>query len=179
MFNRVMTKDNVAVMVLLEDVKTGSRAVVANSHIHSNPAFADVKLVQVGLLLEEVEGFTSKHASTNIPTVICGDFNSTPDSGVYEFLTKGSIKQGHSDFGQHVYGHYTTKGLSHNLASLKSAYATIGELPFTNYTPRFKGVLDYIWYTADTLDTASVLGPIDQDYLDKIVGFPNPHFPSE
>ncbi|KAI9492340.1 Endonuclease/exonuclease/phosphatase [Zychaea mexicana] len=190
-FNRVMIKDNVAVMIMLQDKKTGLRVLVANSHIHWDPQFADVKLVQVGILLEEIERFTEKHtheeggspatkSSVSIPTVICGDFNSTPDSGVYELLAKGSVKQNHSDFGSHVYGKYTTEGLKHHLSSpLKSAYASIGELSFTNYTPRFRGVLDYIWYTTDTLDTVSVLGPIDQDYLDKVVGFPNPHFPSE
>ncbi|KAI7861007.1 Endonuclease/exonuclease/phosphatase [Circinella umbellata] len=185
-FNRVMTKDNIAIMILLEDIKSGSRAVVANSHFHWDPQFADVKLVQAGILLEEIEQFIQKHhhhhlsSTTNmIPTVICGDFNSTPDSGVYELLSKGSVKQNHNDFGDHIYGHYTSKGLKHHLSSLKSAYSSIGELPFTNYTPRFKGVLDYIWYTADTLDTVSLLGPIDPDYLNKVVGFPNPHFPSD
>ncbi|KAI9249754.1 Endonuclease/exonuclease/phosphatase [Phascolomyces articulosus] len=191
-FNRVMVKDNVAIMILLQDIKTGSRVLVANSHIHWDPQYADVKLVQVGILLEEIERFTEKHRGhdkdedaastskkTSIPTVICGDFNSQPDSGVYELLAKGSIKKNHPDFDNHVYGNYTSKGIKHNLTPLKSAYASIGELPFTNYTPRFKGVLDYIWHTADTLETVSVLGPIDQDYLDKVVGFPNPHFPSD
>ena len=113
-----------------------------------------------------------------IPVVVCGDLNSNPTSGVYEFLSTGSLPPDHEDFLQHTYGKYTTEGLRHRLG-LKSAYAGIGELSMTNYTPTFKGTLDYIWYTTANLSVNSVLGEVDQGYLDKVVGFPNAHFPSE
>lgn len=180
-YNRVMNKDNIAVFTMLEDKNTNKRILVANSHIHWDPSHADVKLVQVGVLMDEINKFSSKHTSSatdKMPTIICGDFNSAPDSGVYEFFSKGTIQQDHDDFGNHSYGTYTTEGLSHPL-SLKSAYSNVGELPFTNYTPGFKGVLDYIWYTTNTLDIISLLGSIDNEYLSKVVGFPNAHFPSE
>lgn len=180
-YNRVMNKDNIAVFTMLEDKNTNKRIIVANSHIHWDPSHADVKLVQVGVLMDEIDKFSSKHTSSSadkVPTIICGDFNSAPDSGVYEFFSKGSIQQDHDDFGNHSYGTYTTEGVSHPL-SLKSAYSNVGELPFTNYTPGFKGVLDYIWYTTNTLDIISLLGSIDNEYLGKVVGFPNAHFPSE
>ncbi|ORZ01798.1 Endonuclease/exonuclease/phosphatase [Syncephalastrum racemosum] len=189
-YNRVMTKDNIAVMTILENKETLARILVANSHIHWDPTFADVKLVQVGMLMDELDKFASRHlasrsadspsyASTaKLPTIIAGDFNSTPESGVYEFLSKGVVRQDHDDFGDHTYGSYTTEGLAHRL-NLKSAYSPIGELPFTNYTPNYKGVLDYVWHSSNTLDVLSLLGPIDQDYLGKVVGFPNAHFPSE
>ncbi|KAL9544644.1 hypothetical protein MBANPS3_007511 [Mucor bainieri] len=178
-YNRVMNKDNVAVLAVLEDIHTQQRTLVANSHLHWDPSDADVKLVQTGVLMEEMHKFASKHGATDkLPTIICGDFNSDPQSGVYEFLSKGVIQQHHSDFGSHSYGTYTTEGLSHPL-SLKSAYSHVGELPFTNYTPGYKGALSYIWYTSSLLDAISLLGPIDPDYLAKVVGFPNAHFPSD
>ena len=49
----------------------------------------------------------------------------------------------------------------------------------TNHTPSYQGVLDYLWYSERTLGVTGVLGPIDAGYLDKCVGFPNAHFPSE
>ncbi|KAL0088828.1 Endonuclease/exonuclease/phosphatase [Phycomyces blakesleeanus] len=203
-YNRVMTKDNIAILTMLENRDTLERVLVANSHIHWDPSFADVKLVQVGMLMDQIEAFATKHlqppattattsadgssngsgsgrvygSTSKLPTIICGDFNSVPDSGVYEFLSKGSVRQDHDDFGDHIYGNYTTDGLSHKL-SLKSSYSHIGELPFTNYTPTFKGVLDYIWYSNNTLDVISLLGAIDKDYVSKAVGFPNAHFPSD
>ena len=190
-YNRVMNKDNVAALVILQDKNTHQRMLVANTHIHWVPSDADVKLVQVGVLMDEIQKLATKHLApmkgmtgptyssvAQLPTVICGDFNSVPDSGVYEFFSKGAIQQDHDDFGDHSYGTYTTEGLSHPL-SLKSSYSHMGELPFTNYTPGFKGVLDYAWYTTNTLDVISLLGPIDTDYLSKVVGLPNAHFPSE
>jgi CCR4-NOT transcription complex subunit 6 len=199
MYNRVMTKDHIGVVVLLENRDSGSRLIVANTHIHWDPAFRDVKLVQVAMLMDELakigdrfanfpakltvaEGFppAPKYTDgTRIPTLICGDFNSVPDlSGVYQFLSSGALDGKHEDFMGHVYGNYTKEGLSHKLA-LKSAYSNIGELPFTNLTPLYVGVLDYIWYTNNSLAVTGLLGEVDSGYLSKAVGFPNAHFPSE
>ncbi|KAI7853842.1 Endonuclease/exonuclease/phosphatase [Circinella umbellata] len=191
-YNRVMTKDNIAVLTMLENKETLARVLVANSHIHWDPSFADVKLVQVGMLMDEIDKFATKHlnppasspngivysATSKLPTIIAGDFNSSPDSGVYEFLSKGAVKKDHIDFGDYLYGDYTTDGLTHKLP-MKSSYAQIGELPFTNYIADFQGVLDYVWYSTNTLDVLSLLGPIDKEYLSKVVGFPNAHFPSD
>lgn len=188
MFNRVITKDNIAIVTLLENKETLSRVIVVNCHIHWDPTYADVKLVQVAMLMDELDKLAQKWCTSNSPynytspqkisTIICGDFNSTPDSGVYEFLTRGIIRQDHDDFGDHRYGTYTSEGLSHKL-SLKSAYSNIEELPFTNFTPSFTGVIDYVWYSTNTLSVTGLLGGIDKEYLTKMVGFPNAHFPSE
>jgi CCR4-NOT transcription complex subunit 6 len=62
---------------------------------------------------------------------------------------------------------------------LKSAYGAIGELPFTNYTPDFKDILDYIWYSSNSLHVSALLGEVDKDYLQRVPGFPNYHFPSD
>ncbi|KAI8577796.1 hypothetical protein K450DRAFT_250045 [Umbelopsis ramanniana AG] len=192
-YNRVMTKDNIAVMLMLENKHTHARILVVNTHLHWDPSFADVKLVQIGLLMEEAIKFAERHlqptpesspeapvyeSATQLPTIICGDFNSVPSSGVYEFLSRGSVKQDHEDFGNHAYGAYTTEGLTHDL-NLRSAYSSLNELPFTNYTPGYKGVLDYIFPSANTFSVSGVLGPIDKEYISRQVGFPNPHFPSD
>ena len=55
MFNRVLGKDHIATICLFENIHTGTRLIVANAHIHWDPAFSDVKVVQVALLVEEVE----------------------------------------------------------------------------------------------------------------------------
>ncbi|KAL7281524.1 hypothetical protein ACG7TL_004840 [Trametes sanguinea] len=213
MFNRVLGKDHIAVVALLENKETGTRLIVSNTHLAWDPQFCDVKLVQAALLVEEVEkiahnfakypprlppssiagasnanGAGENNASSRpppvytdgykIPIIVCGDFNSIPESGVYEFLSNGSIPPDHEDFLQHTYGKYTSEGLRHRL-NLKSAYAGMGELPLTNHTPSFKGAIDYIWYTSSNLSVNSVLGEVDPSYLEKVVGFPNAHFPSD
>ena len=197
MFNRVLTKDNIANVALLENIETGSRLIVANVHIHWNPEFRDVKLVQVAILMDEIEKISKRFSTlppkldvnsgkkgpiytdmNKIPLIICGDFNSVPLSGVYEFLSKGSVSKHHEDFMSHQYGSYTNTGMKHKF-SLKSSYSNIGELPMTNYIPGFEEVIDYVWYTTNTLSVIGLLGEVDQNYLNKIVGFPNVHFPSD
>ncbi|KAF8971229.1 Endonuclease/exonuclease/phosphatase [Flammula alnicola] len=259
MFNRVLGKDHIAVVCLLENIHTGTRFIVANAHIHWDPAYRDVKVVQAALLVDECEkladhfakypppappGFhapptpgsetssiangvddSSDAASTSpslldgseasssnlqlqssqsqlppptsappsqpyrppptytdgskIPLIVCGDFNSVPESGVYELLSTGSLPSTHLDFMSHKYGRYTSEGIRHRLG-LKSAYAAVApDLPVTNYTPSFQGHIDYVWYSSANLAVNKVLSGADRVYLEKVVGFPHPHFPSD
>lgn len=196
MFNRVIPRDHIAVACLLEERQTGIRLIVANVHIYWNPEFPDVKLIQVALLVHELESIADRFAKlppiqradgtrmpvyedgSKIPLVLCGDFNSGPDSGVYQLLATGAVPGDHPDFIGKNYGKFTTSGVQHHLG-LRSAYAGIRELPLTNYTPGFRGVIDYIWYSTQSITVLDVYGEVDEDYLSKVVGFPNAHFPSE
>lgn len=197
MFNRIMPFDNIANVCLFESRATDARLIVVNAHIHWDPTYRDVKLVQVAMMVDEIDKIAGQFArlspkykqgssstapvyksGTDIPLIICGDYNSIPASGVYEFFTNGEVPAGHEDFMNHEYGQYTSRGLSHRL-NLRSAYASIGELPLTNNTPGFDGAIDYIFYSQGNLSVTNFLGEIDKNYLSKIVGFPNPHFPSE
>ena len=191
--NRVMIKDNIAVITLLELKETGSRVLVTNAHLHWDPSYKDVKLVQTAMLMEELQRVVNIYASlpsrhpahqqiannpSRMPVVIAGDFNSLPNSGVYEFLSSAHVSQGHTDFGTYTYGPYTSEGLTHRMW-LKSAYSHIGELDYTNYTPTFKGVIDYIWYSTNSLVITGLLSNIDRDYSRNVVGFPDWHHPSD
>lgn len=216
-FNRVMPRDDVAVIAFLENRATGSRLIVGNVHVFWNPAYPDVKLVQVAILMEQITKLANKWAKmpactdkevfrftngdgdegkqtpdpttqpgpskeyedgSQIPLLLCGDFNSLPKSGVYDLITQGSLSNSHADLGSWKYGNFTRDGISHPF-SLKSSYSAIGELAFTNYTPHFVGVLDYIWYSTNTLQVVGLLGDVDKEYLQRVPGFPNYHFPSD
>ncbi|KAJ3109091.1 Glucose-repressible alcohol dehydrogenase transcriptional effector [Phlyctochytrium planicorne] len=179
-FNRVMVKDNIAIVTLLESKETQAKILVANTHLHWDVAYKDVKLVQTAILMEELQRLSTLYSTgkTPLPVILCGDFNSLPNSGVYEFLSRGSVSQDHDDFGTYTYGNYTSEGLAHNL-SLKSAYSHVDELDFTNFTATFKGVIDYIWYTTPTLSITGLLSNVEKGYVAKNVGFPNAHHPSD
>ncbi|KAJ1923856.1 Glucose-repressible alcohol dehydrogenase transcriptional effector [Tieghemiomyces parasiticus] len=201
-FNRFMTKDNITGFALLEHKAKHTRLLVANSHIHWDPEFTDVKVVQVAMLMEEVErltklygspvpkaGDTSAHGSSGhhrasgssshyLTTVLCGDFNSTPDSGVVEYITRGALEKSHDDLARCTYSKFMTDGFQHGLP-FKSAYASVNELPFTNFTPTFRNVIDYIYYTNTTLTPTGLLGAVDTAYAKSIVGLPNAHYPSD
>lgn len=64
---------------------------VANAHMHWDPEYSDVKLVQTMMFLSEVKNIIDKASRslkpgasgehTPIPLVLCADLNSLPDSG--------------------------------------------------------------------------------------------------
>jgi len=192
--NRMMTKDNIALTVLLKPVKGASLSIssgaadndallVVNTHIHWDPTNSDVKLMQVQMLVEKLEDMSKRHLRTHrrlLPMVICGDFNSGVTSAVYQLLSGDHVPGDHADFCQQEFGSYTKKGLSNPL-SLRSAYAAVtGEPPFTNYTGDFVGVLDYIWYSEELLSAERVLVPLSEDIIISHNGaLPNPYMCSD
>ena len=215
-FNRVMPRDNISVVTFLENRFTGSRVMIGNAHIYWDPTYADVKLVQVAILMEAIakkadewsrkpalgDKTMYRHAEEDgaldpgldansslgpsleyssgpqIPLILCGDFNSDGSSGVFELITKGELTGSHRDLESRSYGNFTREGMYHPF-KLKSAYDIMGELNFTNYTPNFTGVIDYIWYSVNAMEVKGLLGNVDEQYLRRVPGFPNAHFPSD
>jgi len=219
-----MTKDHNAIITFLENRLTGTRMIIANAHLHWDPRFADVKVIQAAILMDMIAKLADKYtswpptkdkdkkihtftgdppageetkvetpalepapsmkytSSTQIPLVIAGDFNSTADSGVYHLISSGSLEASHKDIGDYSYGNFTRDGIQHPF-SLRSAYEALKGGPdamnFTNYTPNFVGIVDYIWYSTNTLELTTLLGPVDADYMKLVPGFPNYHFPSD
>ena len=133
--------------------------------------------VPEGVKPDPVPSMTYENGA-QIPLLVCGDFNSLRDSGVYELITRGTLSSSHPDLGTQKYGDFTRNGMSHPF-KLESSYGTINELPFTNWTPDFREVIDYIWYSGNTIQVAGVLGEVDQNYMTRVPGFPNYHFPSD
>lgn len=207
MFDRLLARDDIAVVALLENKVTNSRLIIANTHLFWKPMFRDVKLIQAGILMDSLNGIAEwfaqlpppQHPLTNgdasgeakqrppppaysdpkdIPLVVSGDFNSIHDSGVYSFLSGGNVPSTHPDFMEYEYGKFIADGLHHEFG-LRDVYTDASEVPITNHVPSFKAVIDYIFYNNSALSVNKVLGEVDQDYLSKVVGLPNAHFPSE
>ena len=118
---------------------------------------------------------SKEYTSTTLPILLCGDFNSTPDSAVYTLLSSGSLPSTHPELHggekdhageakgkpKYQYGNFSRDGMAHPF-SLKSSYSNLEgtgeEVAFTNYTPGFTGVLDYVWYSTNSLENVAVLG---------------------
>jgi CCR4-NOT transcription complex subunit 6 len=226
-FNRVMPKDNIAVVCFFESRQSGARLILINLHLTWDTSLADVKTIQTGILMDHVTKMAEKYArwppikdkkfitfpvtpppveegsdgplalppapaepapsqeyrtNTEIPLLVCGDFNSTEDSSVYELMSMGRVPPDHLELSNYQYGSFTRDGIEHPF-SLRDAYAhtkgTPDEMPFTNYTPGFADVIDYLWYTTNSLEVVSVLGPPDSENLKRVPAFPNYHFPSD
>ena len=185
LFNRFMNKDHIALITYLQHVETGEKIVIVNTHLHWDPAFNDVKALQVGILLEELQVIIKKFLHTNSmddvknsSLIICGDFNSTKKSAVYQLISTGSVSN-HEDLHGRDYGRFTDEGFHHNF-KLKSAYDHIAsDFPFSNFTPTFTSEIDYVWYSTGTLQVKGLLGKADEEYSSHQVGFPSAHFPSD
>ena len=68
-------------------------ALVANVHLSHNKKRGDVKLAQINLILRGIEQL-KKHfefKGFKVLLFLCGDFNCTPGSIMFQFLTKGSF----------------------------------------------------------------------------------------
>ncbi len=130
---------------------------VCTAHIHWDPEYCDVKLVQTLMFTNEIKQIVEQanrefrphlnpnnsnpiDLATSIPVVICADLNSLPDSGVIEYLRSGRILANHIDFKELGYDSCLQKinqsdkpsELSHNL-KLDCAYDK-EIMPYTNYT---------------------------------------------
>lgn len=226
MLNRVMPKDNIGLAALLKvkenaweglssDLAASAQPIlVCTAHIHWDPEFCDVKLIQTMMLSNELKGILDeacqngprsggapKYDSNNIQLLLCGDFNSLPDSGVIEFLSTGRVAMDHPDFKELGYKSCLQKISSHNSSNncdtssttsssspnefthsfkLASAYSE-DIMPYTNFTFDFKGIIDYIFYSKQGMVPLGLLGPLSTDWLrdNKVVGCPHPRIPSD
>lgn len=135
-----------------------------------------------------------------LPLILLGDFNSLPDSGVTEFLIDGHINSLHEDFRDHKYSSCsnsvaipnvvnTTAGSAESMSTvlnynhpfnLASAYKK-DIMPYTNYTPQFKAIIDYIFYSQNSIQLLGVLGALDKNWFkgNRIKGLPHVNFPSD
>jgi len=178
-----LSKDNVAQLVVLELVQPSlasrsnrepiNQICIANTHLYSNKDFPDVKLWQTWQLLQELETFVLSRG-TNLPLMISGDFNSTPETAVYDLLSRQAVHMGHPDVNMNNNDELSPNilpdamSISHSF-QLGSVYNTvIGEEPkATNYTVAFKGALDYMWYSAQNLRPLSAAPIPDESVLTK------------
>ncbi|KAM9339532.1 protein angel homolog 2 [Symphorus nematophorus] len=93
----LLDRDNVGLVVLLQPNDAGGQSdpsafiCVANTHLLYNPRRGDIKLAQLAILLAEIRRLSRLPDGSANPVVLCGDFNSTPWSPLYSFLTTGSL----------------------------------------------------------------------------------------
>lgn len=98
-FNKFDLRDNVAQICVLEVVSRNAtrntkaplrRVVVCSIHVLFNPRRGDIKLSQVRRLLDRAHVVSSTW--NNAPVVLCGDFNCTPKSPLYNFISEQKLE---------------------------------------------------------------------------------------
>jgi len=107
--HEVLDRDNVAILALFRETGPSNKFFcVATTHLLYNPKRGDIKLLQADLLVHEIMAFLQVHdlLPHETPLIICGDFNSTPYSSVYDYMAKNSV----SVHPGHPFWHYTLSG---------------------------------------------------------------------
>ena len=172
-----LSRDNIAQIFVLEVITRPNAAgqtvrqprqmtnvCVVNTHLYSNHARPDVKLWQSMILMREVEQVA---VARDIAVIICGDFNSEPDSAVHEFMSSGCLETAHPELEQsdNLGILPSQEEIGHNMEFASVMEATLGaEPPYTNFTAKFKGTLDYVWFTPGRLRVLAVTNvPDPQD----------------
>ncbi|CAH8499615.1 unnamed protein product [Dicrocoelium dendriticum] len=130
--------------------------------------------------------------AAHMPVILCGDLNSLPDSGVVEFLMRGSLPKTHTDFLNNGFKYmfedwrllekWAVDGdiLRHRF-TFDRAYRESQGMRMTNYTYEFKGMIDYVLYSRDHFRLLGSLDQINESWFTerKILGCPHVHFPSD
>lgn len=90
-------RENVGLICLVETKLTGDERaaiVICNTHLLYNPKRGDKKLVQICTFLAEIDrvvnGYYNKH-QIQPAVILCGDFNSTPFSPLFHFVTYAQL----------------------------------------------------------------------------------------
>ena len=131
------------------------------------------------MLLQELEGLCG---ARQMPLVLCGDFNSTPDSAAVELLVHETVDPKHPDLEYDKIGILPpVSQLTHTLGLVSVVAQVTGqEPPITNFTGNYKGCLDYIFLNDSLAAVACFEMPTEEDLL-AVDGtyMPNSVYPSD
>ena len=76
------------IMCILKKISNNKKFIISNVHLLADPDKPDVKNLQVVSVLNELAILSNNGI---IPTILCGDFNSMPNTSIYKTITKNKI----------------------------------------------------------------------------------------
>lgn len=173
---KILQRSTSLQVTVLQDLLQPNNAMcVANTHLYWHPTGGNVRLVQMAVALTHL-GHVISTVSPGAALVFCGDFNSTPPSGVYELLTHSSLSQSHSDWLSSGPEHHCPMDLASPFLPLLSA---CGTPPYTNYVGGFKGCLDYIYIQPDHMEVTQVIPLPSHEEVTTYEALPSVSHPSD
>jgi CCR4-NOT transcription complex subunit 6 len=168
-------QNNIAQLLLLQPTDTSyynnrfDYLLLVNLHLHWDPQNELLKYAQISEILNRTYLFKEKFKfceKLKIPIIICGDFNSLPDSNVVNLLhgeiNKDKINQNELPGFLEIFS--KTKGLNLNDTHLNDFYCT-------NIKNNFSGKLDYIFHSPD-IDNCEI-SYIDTKHFTSETALPN------
>ncbi|NWX98001.1 PDE12 phosphodiesterase, partial [Nothoprocta ornata] len=150
---KVLQRSSVLQVSVFQSATDPSRKIcVANTHLYWHPKGGNIRLIQIAIALSHIKHVTCD-LYPSIPIIFCGDFNSTPSSGTYRFISSGSVAEDHEDWVSNGEEERCNMPLSHPFKLLSAC----GEPAYTNYVGGFHGCLDYIFIDKNALEVEQVI----------------------
>ncbi|CAH1989855.1 unnamed protein product [Acanthoscelides obtectus] len=150
--------------------------IVANTHLYYHPDANSIRLLQANIAtiyLDDLKNFYYRQCKTDVHVIFCGDFNSDHSKSLYPFMIQGRIHPKHKDCLQ--VDEHGNLLLNHKFHFTSAC----GTPLYTNYTPDYKGCLDYIFVEDNTMEVKQVIPLPDETELSQYNGLPNKYYPSD
>ncbi|XP_044266635.1 2',5'-phosphodiesterase 12 [Tribolium madens] len=175
---RILDRSTVLQVNFLESVENNEVLVVGNTHLYFHPDADHIRLLQGAVIIKYLEHlideFRKKMENKRLSLILCGDFNSTPECGIYQLYTTGHVSEDHIDFQSNL--EEAVKVPLHQNLRLSSA---CGTPKYTNFTAGFADCLDYIYYESGSFDVVQVVPLPSEDELRQHTALPSVVFPSD
>lgn len=131
-------RHNVGLCLEFNEKKSNIHFIVVCTHLFWDPLYEEVKLSQVKYLINYIN---EMNKLKKIGVIVCGDFNSLPNSNVYNHVVN---KDSDVDDEEKI--------------KFESVYgSTVGEPEFTTYTETFTATIDYIFFSKNKIIPKEVL----------------------
>ncbi|XP_064595309.1 fibrous sheath CABYR-binding protein-like [Liolophura sinensis] len=183
---------DVVVITNLQCKLSSNPVTVGNIHVnYGGFKIPNAQCIQISCAIKELVG---KASNGNFPHIICGDFNSAPDTPGYQLARDGYLSdemiqklQSSEDMempdgSKSALVNHLWRGFQHTSSTLKSAYSTVqGAEPNCTalVNPIFRRCLDYIFYSSNSLDTVGVLKVASEEDITANTALPSEIFPSD
>ena len=155
-YSHAFDRNNYGVFALFQRKKTGERLVVCNTHLYWDPNYEYVKLCRAHYLMRKLWCFVDGKVGEEVPVVFCGDLNSMPGSLVHKYLVHGKVPPTFCIERELVQAmgckRIDAKSkvkkwlLQKRLCPFPFCSVYPDSYPFTNVTPEFRGLLDYVFF---------------------------------
>ncbi|KAM8930772.1 2',5'-phosphodiesterase 12 [Pelodytes ibericus] len=172
---RVLNRNTALQVTVLQSTTEPVRHIcVANIHLYFHPKGGNIRLIQLAVAFAHIR-HVAYELYPGIPVIFCGDFNSTPSTGLYSFVKNGTISEDHEDWASNGEEEQCNMALKHSF-NLESA---CGEPEYTNYVVGFNGCLDYIFIDSDRIEVEQVIPLPTHEEVTRYQALPSLSHPSD
>ncbi|XP_049821947.1 2',5'-phosphodiesterase 12-like isoform X2 [Aethina tumida] len=175
---RILERTTTLQLNVIESIDNDEVLVVANTHLYFHPDSDHIRLIHGGVAIKYIENFVEdlkKKTNKRISLIFCGDFNSTPECGIYKLYTTGHVPKNFIDY-------QSNKDEAIDNLELQQPFklaSACGTPKYTNFTACFADCLDYIFYDRDNLSVVQVVPLPSVEELQQNTALPSVTFPSD